>query len=151
MNKKLKLYCLFLLEKYAPITLSLLIVLIFHYLKILNIDSNLKDRIFNFSMAMFAILITHKSIILTIDKNNHKGFAKLSQERDFVIRLFTYLNNCIYNSFFIIFYIFICSFINVLLKNEIILFCTSLLIFQTFRFLLIFSTIFEKTISNISN
>ena len=71
-------------------------------------------------------------------------------EEEFLSRLFKYLNACMYNSIFIVSYIFICFFVVAMLRNEIILFLTSLLIMQTFRFLFIFSKIFEKSIPNIS-
>lgn len=102
------------------------------------------------STVILAILITHKSIILTME--NNKGFKKLLSGKKITDRFFKYLNNTIKTCLFIMLFNFVIMiFKSISFCAEFQLFLFILLIFQFIRFIKIFDIVFEKSLVSETN
>jgi len=140
-------------EKFFPFIFSIVITVIFYYLKKENLlcfdDEKLKelkktDLYLILSTSFLAVLITHKSLILSID--NNKGFKKLLTGVNISKRFFSYMNCVIFTSTISIIYSLLIKFCEKLFLLEFIVFVSSLLVLQFIRFVWVFNIVFEKSI-----
>lgn len=112
--------------------------------------ANNQSSFASFSLAVFGILLTHKSIVLSIDKEKHFGLKKLNQKQAMMTRFRKMLNYPMWLSLCVF---FASSTATVYKEKQEMIFCVILplgisLGFQLVRFLLIFEIVFEKSISN---
>ena len=142
-------------EKFAPLIVSLFIVFIFckfdYFIKPTPLFERGQSISLVVAITIFATLITHKGIVLSIDKEKHKGFEKLLKYPDLTKRFFNYMNYCIYHSIFLICYNVLCEFNSNIFIVPLIMFSTIYLILQSVRFLYVFNVVFEKSIKNLTN
>lgn len=142
-------------EKFAPLIISLFIVFIFYKFDYFCNQDPLFERGQSISLVVaitiFATLITHKGIVLSIDKEKHKGFEKLLKYPDLTKRFFHYMNYCIYHSILLICYNVLCEFNSNIFITPLVMFSTIYLILQSARFLWVFNVVFEKSIKNLTN
>ena len=143
------------LEKFTPLIISILIVLIFDKCGYFVSQDLAFDRGQSISLVVaitiFATLITHKGIVLSIDTEKHKAFENLLKRKKLTKRFFNYMNVCIYHSIILICYNVLCEFNKDLFTIPIIMFSTIYLILQSARFLWVFNIVFEKSIKNLTN
>lgn len=141
------------IERFFPLILAGIIAYSFHYFRLIE---NHKDGegfqrgssiSFIFATTILALLITHKSIILSTDKQRHDGLKKMLSSDGLSQRFFSYLNYPMYLSIVIILYNLLCEFKGSIYSEYIIIFLTTWLLFQIIRFLMIFNIVFEKSIS----
>jgi hypothetical protein len=143
------------IEKWFPLTFATTMVLIFYKYKLFTLQNPIFDRGQSISLVIaitvFATLITHKGIVLSIDREKHKGFEKLLRYPELTKRFFDYLNYCIYHSVILMLYNVLCEFYSSLFYSPFVMFSTIYLICQCARFLLAFNAVFKKSIQNLTN
>lgn len=142
--KKLKLF----IEKWFPSILS------FALIGLLYPKIEFKEEFFKsftnistiIATAVIAFLVTHKSIILAIDKEKHIGFKKLLKADKMTKRFFNYLNYPVYTSIVIVMYNICLNLFQVKILDLLGLFLVCLLILQVIRFVYIFNVVFEESL-----
>lgn len=133
------------IQEYTPVFISILITLLAIFKKInLEFTNATSSSSFILSGIILGLLITHKSIILTIDKEKNSIFKKIEENKVLKKRFYSYLNNTLFISIILITYNIICDFNKIVYNSYIIIFLISFLISKLIRFILIFNSIFEK-------
>lgn len=138
-------------ERYYPLFVAVISTTLFSNFKsnLINskqLESFCESQIFLIiSTVILGILITHKSIILTME--NNKGFKKLLTGQEITNRFFKYLNNTIKTCILIIIY----NFVIMIYKDipfcaEMQFFLFILLVSQFIRFIRVFDIVFEKSL-----
>ena len=138
-----------LFEKFYPIVMSLLITAGFYFFKPIDTESisesfKESDILLIIATSLLAALITHKSLILSMD--DHKGFKKLLTGEKISKRFFSYMNCVIHTSILFIIYSILTKFFDKLFCLEFVLFLSVWLIAQFIRFIRVFNIVFEKSI-----
>lgn len=134
-----------LIESFLPLALSTLITFAFYYFNLINKDEFLYIRIafFIFSTIILMLLIKLKNVILSINRQNYKGFKKLYSNIKLTKRFFSYLKNPIYLSILVMLCNLFCLFIDIIYLKYAISFIFFTALFQTIRFLIIFNIVLK--------
>ena len=144
--KKLKLY----IEEWLPSATSFALIILlyttsFNFLELGGIKMSV-----TLAIVIIAFLLTHKSIILTINNEKHAGLKKLLKADKMTKRFFNYLHYPIYTSILIIIFTIIHFVFNSVefhqIETWIYLYLTFLLIFQAIRFFIVFNIVVIKSL-----
>jgi hypothetical protein len=142
------------IEYCLPLLATIVIFLVCNFFKIFDTTNNLEpfsltsSMSFIFSTAVITILITHKTIILSIDKDKNDGFKALLNREKMYNRFLSFLNRPLYASIGVAGYNIFCDVIKSVYDSRISFFLNVLLLFQLIRFLYIFNKVFEKNIKS---
>lgn len=141
-------------QDWTPLVISIVIVFLCYIFGFVSQDITF-DRgqsiLLVIAITIFATLITHKGIVLSIDVNKHEGFKKLLLYPEWKNTFFKYMNCCIYYSVLLIGYNIICEINCIFFNATLSIFLSIHLILQTIRFLYVFNVVFEKSINNLTN